>query len=57
MALKGAAGAGCIMAWVSSWAAIVAMSFDDVLGMATLAGKNSKVSTILSDFVFLIFTL
>jgi hypothetical protein len=31
----------------------MAMSLYDVRGMATLAGKNSKVSTILSAFVFL----
>jgi hypothetical protein len=56
MALKGAAGAGCIMAWVSSLAAIVAMSFDAMRGIATLDGKNSTVSTILSDFVLLMCT-
>jgi hypothetical protein len=54
MALKGAAGAGCIRAWVSSLAAIVAMYVDAVRGIATLAGKNSTVSTILSYFLLLL---
>jgi hypothetical protein len=52
--LKGAAGTGCNTAWVSAWAVIVAMSLDAVCGMATLVGKNSKVSTILSAFVLVI---
>jgi hypothetical protein len=52
--LKGAAGAGCNRARVSSWAEIMAVSLNAVRGMATLAGKNSKVSTIMSDFVLVI---
>jgi hypothetical protein len=56
MALKGASDAGCIRAWVSSLAAVVAMSFDAVRDISTLAGKNSTVSTILSDFVLLMCT-
>jgi hypothetical protein len=56
MALKGAAGAGYIRAWVSSLAAIVAMYVDAVRGIATLAGKKSTVSIILSDFLLLMCT-
>jgi hypothetical protein len=57
MALKGAAGAGCIRAWVSSWDAIVAMSFDAMRGISTLARKKYTMSTILSDFVLFMCTL
>jgi hypothetical protein len=57
MALNGATGAGCIRAWVSSWDAIEAMSFDAMRGISTLARKNSTMSTILSDFVLFMCTL
>jgi hypothetical protein len=57
MILNGAAGAGCIRACVSSWAAMVSISLDDVRGIVTFAGKNSTVSTILSALVLLIWTL
>jgi hypothetical protein len=57
MILNGDAGAGCIRACVSSWAAMVAISLDAVRGVVTFAGKNSTVSTILSALVLLIWTL
>lgn len=56
MLLKGAAGAGCRSACVSSCAAMVAISLDAVRGIGIFAGKNSTVSTILSALVLVIWT-
>jgi hypothetical protein len=57
MILNGAAGAGCRSACVSYRVAMVARSLDDVRGIATLEGENSNVSTILSAFILLMWTL
>jgi hypothetical protein len=57
MMLHGAAGVGCIMVCVSSWAAMGAISLEAVRGIVTFAGKNSNVSKILSALVLLIRTL